>query len=468
MDTNIDKFMDVVVIGSGFAGLSAAIEASRSGASVVVLEKMRAAGGNSIISDGGIAAAGTEEQLKYGIKDSPDLMYFDMLKAGLGLNNPELVRTVVNESKNAYEWTRDYLEVKYIDRVDIFGGHSVARCFTPETIKGSAIIKQMLLKLDQLGVEIKLGVHVTDYIQDNSRRITGVLYYENYKYRMKDRGPVKKLMAEKGVIIAAGGFGSDVEFRSAQDPRLNADIDATTKPFSLAGILKKTLAMGALPVHLSHIQTGPWASPDEKGFGDGPLFSEYIVFPYGIVIDPDTGKRFVNELADRKTVSDAILKTGHPCIGITDTEAVKKSGWDIGKALKKGVVRMFDSFKDAEKYYGIKQDKLVQTVTEFNRFVSQKNDSFFNKPIVKDAAEIKEFPLYGIRLWPKVHFTMGGIGINTRAQVLDLNGEKIPGLYAAGEVTGGVHGASRLGSCAITECFVFGRIAGSNAATDKC
>jgi len=138
---NWDEIADVVVIGSGFAGLTAAIEARNAGASVIIIEKMKARGGNSIISDGGIAAADTLMQEKAGIKDSPELMYSDMLKAGLGLNYPELVRVVAEQSNEALQWSIDYLGVKYLERVDQFGGHSVPRCYTPLNVSGSTIIQ---------------------------------------------------------------------------------------------------------------------------------------------------------------------------------------------------------------------------------------------------------------------------------------------------------------------------------------
>jgi len=147
---NWDEVTDVVVIGSGFAGLSAAIEAHKGGASVIVLEKMKASGGNSIISDGGIAAPGTDLQKKYGINDSADMMYEDMLKAGLGLNVPELVRVLVDNARDTFEWSIDYLGVEYLDRVDLFGGHSVPRCYTAKNITGATIIRKQIEKMNEL------------------------------------------------------------------------------------------------------------------------------------------------------------------------------------------------------------------------------------------------------------------------------------------------------------------------------
>ena len=457
---------DVLVIGSGFAGLAAAIEAVNAGASVVVLEKMKAAGGNSIISDGGIAAAGTVMQKKRGISDTPGLMYDDMLKAGLGINYPDLVRQVTESSNEVLQWTIDYLGVEYMDRLDIFGGHSVPRCLTPVGVSGKTIIRQQLNKLKELGVTVRTGIFFKAFIKDGLDKITGILVEDGYQYNQPGSGTEKRIGIKRGIVLATGGFGSDVEFRVTQDPRLTSDIDTTNRPFATAEALKEALKIQAMPVQLSHIQLGPWGTPDEKGYGVGARFSDYIVFPYGLVIDPSSGKRIVNELADRKTVADAILAVGHPCIGIADKKAVETTGWDITSCLEKGIIRSFDDLTDLASYYGIPHDELRRSIEQYNEFVKKKSDLEFGKQIVQDALPISAPPFLGIRNWPKVHHTMGGVQIDENARVIDINQKPIPRLYAAGEVTGGIHGACRLGSCAVTECLVFGRIAGQNAAAE--
>ncbi len=461
---NWDEVTDVVVIGSGFAGLSAAIEAYEAGASVIVLEKMKASGGNSIISDGGIAAPGTNLQKKYGINDSADMMYKDMLKAGLCLNVPELVRVLVDNAKDTFKWSIDYLGVEYLDRVDIFGGHSVPRCYTAKNVSGSTIIKKQIEKMNEFNMKVRFKSCSKNLIYSSDEIICGVVVRDDYDYKNSEKGRDINIKAKKGVILASGGFGSDVDFRKAQDPRLIEKIDTTNKPFATAEVIKQAINAGAAPIQLSHIQLGPWASPDEKGYGDGPQFSEYIVFQYGVIINPVTGCRFVNELSDRKTLSDKLLSIGHPCIGLADVKAVENSGWNIDRCIKKKVVRKYDTLEELASFYKIPFKKIEETLKEFNKSFEEGFDKSFAKPLIENAAPIVNPPYYGIRLWPKVHFTMGGIRINTDAQVIDLEGNIIKGLYAAGEVTGGVHGASRLGSCSITDCLVFGRIAGKNAA----
>ncbi len=460
-NTNLiwDYTVDVLVIGSGFAGLSAAIEAKNKNIDVLVIEKMNSYGGNSIISDGGIAAPNTQHQKQVGITDSEQQMYDDMLTAGLGLNHPDLLHTLITHAKSAFEWTINTLEVPYLNRVDRFGGHSVSRCYTPVGVSGSTIILKMIEQIKKQNIPIHYQVCFKSFIINHQGHIIGAHVLKDYDYKT-NTGRIKTIKTNRGIILTSGGFGADVPFRSMQDPRLTQQIQTTNKPFATAEALKSALSIGAASVQLSQIQLGAWASPDEKGFGAGPLFADYILFQYGIMIDPKTGKRFVNELGDRKQTADAILSIGHPCIGITDHHAVIQSGWDISRAIKKGVVKTFNTLEAISDYYTIEVSALKQTLADYNHSVKKSHDSLFHKPIVSNAKMIEQPPYYVMRLWPKVHYTMGGVAINSNAQVLDFNGNIIQGLYAAGEVVGGIHGASRLGSCAITDCIVFGRIAG--------
>ncbi len=463
-DGQFDENWDVLVVGSGFAGLAAAIEAAEAGASVLVIEKTKSTGGNSRISDGGIAAAGTDMQKSRNIEDSPELFYQDIMRSGTFLNHPDLVRVVVEKAVEAFEWSRDELGVPYLDRIDIFGGHSAPRCYAAENITGGTIIGKQLARLKRLGVEVRKETCFREYLMDKTGRVVGAVVRSGCDTDDPEAGSEMLLEVRRGIVLAAGGFGADVPFRSRHDPRLDATIDTTNHKAASAEALKETLKTGAMPVHLSFIQLGPWASPDERGFGHGPMFSEYIVFQYGMIIDPQTGERFVNELADRKRLSDAILAKGQPCIGIADSAAVKTSGWDIGRAIKNGVVKTFDSLEELCADYEVAPDPVKETVDSFNRAVDAGVDEEFGKPILEQAPGCKTAPFYAIRLWPKVHHVSGGVEIDTEARVIDLDGKPIPGLFAAGEVTGGIHGANRLGSCAITECLVFGRIAGVNAA----
>ena len=452
----------ILIIGSGFAGLAAAIEAAEAGAEVLVLEKMKGPGGNSIISDGVMAVAGSPEQQAAGIEDSPEIMARDMITAGLGLNHPDLVKIVTENSLNAFLWARDYLEVAFLDRLDHFGGHSVPRCFTTRNRTGADIIKRMLVKCRELGVVIKTRARLNQLTVDDRGRVDGVLAHLDYAWPRTPSGPPETLKAAR-VVLATGGFATDLEFRRLQDPRLDQHIDTTNKPSTTAEGLKAALALGAAPVHLSHIQLGPWACPDEKMYGAGPDFASYVAFPYGFMVDPETGRRFVNELADRKIRADALLALGRPGVAIVDQANADAAGVTFERALEKGVVKKFEDFNGLVKHYQL-PPAVFQTLENYNRGVAAKKDPEWGKPILDRAGPLVRPPFYAMRVWPKIHHTMGGIGIDDRTRVLDISGQPIPGLQAAGEVTGGVHGACRLGSCAITECLVLGRRAGREAA----
>jgi len=177
----------------------------------------------------------------------------------------------------------------------------------------------------------------------------------------------------------------------------------------------------------------------------------------------DTGRRFVNEMSDRAVRANAILALGKPALAVADQTAVDKVGWDLSKALAKGVVRRFDSLGKLANHYGLDLSAIEKSVRRYNEFQERRRDADFGKPILADSKPIKAPPFYAARIWPKVHYTMGGACIDTETRVLDLEGRAIPRLFAAGEVTGGVHGACRLGGNAITECLYFGRVAGRMA-----
>jgi flavocytochrome c len=456
---------DVIVIGSGYSGLAAAIEAGNAGASVIIFEKRKGCGGNSIISSGMLAAVGSPIQEREGISDSPELMYKDMLRAGRGRNDPALVKVVAENSGQILWWTINELGVAYKDMLEQSGGHSVPRSHIPYNASGSAIIRPLLAKAKGLGVEIRTKTRLTRLLKNSSGAIKGVETADESQ-------TLSYVRAGKAVVLAAGGFAGDVHFRALHDSRLTEDIGNTNRPGTTAETLIEAMRVGAKAVDLSCIQLLPWTSPDEKSFGFGALFASCGISPYGILINPTTGRRFVNELADRKTCVDAILRIGRPCIGIADTNGLKSSdyvmkniNYNIEKYIQRGVVKRFGRSEDIAGACNIPHKSLEDTLIRFNNYVKTSRDPDFKKPFLKAARPVVP-PYYVIRVWPKVHHTMGGLRINTKAQALNSKDEPIKGLYAAGEVTGGIHGASRLSDCATTECLIFGRIAGRNAALE--
>jgi flavocytochrome c len=444
---------DLIIIGSGFAGLTCAIEAARRNASVLVIEKMARIGGNSIISDGGIAAPNTDLQDLRGITDSPELMAKDMLEAGDHRNDSELVRLITSKAKEAFEWTRDVLGVDYLDRVDYFGGHSVPRCYSPKGLTGRTMIKAAEAKLQELNIDLRLNAQVIDFI-DSDGIYDGVTVNTSYRFGQEKSPTYETIRANKAVIIASGGFGHDHALLKRHG-KIDEKTMSTNKKSATGELLKKLARIGAKLIDMDQIQLGPWASLDEKGFGLGPRFGDYVALPYGILMDPKTGKRFINELGDRKVVADAMLKLRTYALAIADQNAVDRAGWNLQKLLNKKILRSYPSLKALAEAYDVDRETLEKTIETYNESVRAASDEAFKKPIT-DQLPLDQPPYYVMRAVPKVHHTMGGVKIDPKGRVQSTEHAPIRRLYAIGEVTGGVHGASRLGSCAVTECVVMG------------
>lgn len=453
--------VDIVVVGSGFAGLAAAIEAANScHGSIVIVEKMPTPGGNSVMNAGQVAAVGSKYQRLAGIQDSVQLMTNDMLKAGVDLNHPKLLHKMISTSNDLVEWTEKELGIQYRERVSQLGGHSVPRTLSTLNASGSDIINPMLLKIENLpNLELILDTSFETFIMSkDGKRVEGVRVIQKEQHQ--------DILCRRGVILAAGGFSADMEFRAVQNPSFGKNVMSTNQPGATAEALKESLKIGAMPVQISRIQLGPWTSPDENGFGKAPFFCIGAGFPYGIIVDPTTGKRFVNELGNRYERSMAILKMGHPAVCLTDSDHGARHSLEKDLHKCEPAVKPFRTIPDLAEFYGMNPKVLQETVDEYNAGVKQGKDAF-GKPFRNDLGPIVEPPFYATRLWPKVHHCMGGVQIDEEARVLHIDGYPIGGLYAAGEVVGGVHGGDRLGSCATLDCLSFGRIAGNSAAKRK-
>lgn len=467
-----DETTEVLVIGSGFAGLAAAIEAKKAGAKVEVLEKMTMPGGNSIINGGILTATGCPQQLKHGIKDSPELLAHDMLVAGLYLNEPEKVKLVANSALSNYEWTVKVLGVEYNqDAIGQEGGHSVPRYVFTKNGSGSGIVSKELEYLEKLGVKVRTRVYVKHLFRDASGRVLGAEVQEGYRFPKADSGKTKFIRATKAVVLCYGGFSRDVEYRMMQDPKLTAKLDSTNQPGATSELWRETSRIGCAQIQNDWIQCTPWNNPKEKGMGIGWTFSQSAAAEYGLWVST-SGKRFVNELANRKVRADAIMveqQNGLKAFAICNEPNVqplkKQRPGFLEKMLDAKILDKYDTVEAMAKGAGIPLDELKKTIAAFNEAVKTKKDPAFGRYINNDQVPMVDGPWYIGECQPKVHHCMGGLYTDLNCQVIDVRNDKpIPGLYAAGESTSGVHGAVRLGSVAILDCLVFGRIAGQKAA----
>ena len=465
------SYYTYIHIHVGFSGLAVAIEAgsSKHKPNVLIVEKMNTPGGNSIMNAGQIAVVDSKYQQESNIaNDSVELMMKDMYKAGIDLNHPNLLHKMISESNDLLQWLEQDLKIQFRDRVTQLGGHSTPRTLSTINASGNDIINPMLERIDNMdNVELVTNTafqrFITERDNDDGDDEDAKASVKGIRVVSSD-GEVDDILATKGVVVAAGGFSADVNFRQIQNPSYDEKVMTTNQPGATAETLKECLKLGATPVQLSHIQLGPWTSPDEEGFGKVPFFCLGAGFPYGIIVDPTTSKRFVNELGDRRERSMAILKNvGHPVLCITDSNGAQHSLIKDLPLLEPGV-RPFESIDAIAKEYkddGVDATTLKQVIEEYNEGVRNGKDTQFNKPLRDDLVPIETPPYYVCRLWPKVHHCMGGIQINDKAQVMHVDGYPIDGLYAAGEITGGIHGGDRLGSCATLDCLFYGRVAGN-------
>ena len=471
-----DETFDVVVIGSGFAGLAAAIEARLAGASVCVLEKMRVIGGNSIINGGIMGVPGTPMQKKEGLEDSPELMAKDMMTEGGGLNQPEKVRHLCEEALPTWEWTIQTLGVEWVEeRVAQEGGHSVPRCAIVKNGSGSGIVLKEAAKLEALGVKPRTRTYLERIIRDADGRVKGVQVREGYSFPKADSGKVKCIAARRAVVLCHGGFGADIKYRSIQDPKLTEKLGTTCQPGATSEAWREAARIGCQLIQTDWIQCAPWTSPVEKGMGIALFFAQGAAAMFGMWVQDKTGERFVDELANRKVRADAImtlLNEGIHCYAVADAKGVEPMGISrpglLQKMLERGCVKQYETLEALAAGEKINIEGLRKSVEEWNSAVKSGTDAHFKRYVNKKAPPMGTGPWYVSTMVPKVHHCMGGIYTDMQARALDIStDEPIPGLFAAGEATGGVHDAVRLGSCAVTDCLVYGRIAGRTAAQNE-
>lgn len=439
--------VDVVVVGSGGAGFSAAVSAHDKGAKVIIVEKEPVIGGNAKLAAGGMNAAWTDQQKAKGIEDSSDLMAKDTMKGGRDLNDPALVKVLTTQSKSSVDWlTALGADLKDVGRM---GGASVNRSHRPTggAGVGAHVVQVLYDNAMERKVDLRLNTRGVEILKDKTGKVRGILVkgkYTGYYWIQSD-----------AVVLATGGFGKNNDRVAKLDPKLKGFI-ATNHPGATGDGLDVAANAGAKLIDLQYIQAHPTLSV--KG---GVMVTEAVRGNGAILVNRE-GKRFVNEITTRDKAAAAILKqTGGTAFLIFD-DSVRKSLSKINKYIGLGVAPTNPSLEKLGNSLNINGSHLVATIARYNKLVASGKDTDFERPNLPRA--LNEGNYYAIEVTPGVHHTMGGVNIDSKAEILNAKGMVIPGLFGAGEVTGGVHGANRLGGNAISDIVTFGRLAGANAA----
>ena len=449
---------DVVVIGAGGAGFSAAITAKNAGANVVLLEKMPAVGGNSLISGAEMNVAKNWVQPKLGINDdSPELHAQDTFKGGDGKGDMKVINVMTHEALDAAKWCRDYLGVRFEDdNLFFFGGHSRKRALIPVGHTGTEFIAKFQAKADELGIPVITNMKAEELIKNKDGRVVGVkATMDGSEYTFNAKG---------GVVLATGGFGANPEMVKKYNPKIDERFKTTDAPGSTGEALYMAERAGAELVNMGYIQTYPICDPLS---GAIELIAD-ARFDGAIMLNQE-GKRFVEELQRRDVLSEAILnQTGQYCWVLWNdnigkiSNTVKAHANEYEAFTKQGIMTTCDDLKCIADFTKIPFDQLRKTVKRVSDMAGKGNDKDFNHR--SGLVDMQQGKYYVIKAVPSTHHTMGGVRINEKAEALTAEGKVIPGLWAAGEVTGVTHGTNRLGGNAYTDIIVFGRIAGEAAA----
>ena len=491
-DSTVDA--DVVVVGAGGAGMTAAITAAAEGKSVVILESQSMVGGNSVRATGGMNAgktvyqdenefgesAGVEKTLKTaaekyadnetitalaktvseqwaayqanptGYFDSVELMELDTMIGGKGINDPELVETLCANSADAIDWLDEHGIT--LHDVSSFGGASVKRIHRPVNAEGKTVsvgsymIPLLQENCEKAGVQILLNTTANEILTDANGAAAGI----------KATGSTGETVTvnAKAVVLTTGGFGANLDMVTEYKPELKGFMTTNAAGAQGQGI-EMAEAIGAATVDMDQIQIHPTVEANTAA-----LITEGLRGDGAILINEE-GQRFIDEVGTRDVVSAAeIAQTGSYSWLVVDQAMVDASSVIQGY-IKKGYTVTGATYEELGKAMGVDAAAFAETMEKWNGYVEAKNDPDFGR--TSFANPLNTAPYYAVKVTAGVHHTMGGLKINANTEVLNEKGEVIPGLFAAGEVTGGVHGANRLGGNAVADFTVFGRIAGAAA-----
>ena len=438
---------DLIIIGSGGAGLTSAIQAHELGLSPVILEKMPSIGGNTTRASSGMNASETSVQLDNKIVDSMDAFYHDTFVGGGKKNNPELLKYFTTHGALAIDWLAQH----GIELTDLTtaGGMSVERTHRPSSMApiGGFLVTELLKQVAAEKIPLFTNVLVKKLLQDDDK-VTGVEI---------EVGTSRSTIKGKAVILATGGFGANPKLLTKYRPDLKG-YKTTNQPGATGDGITLAEAVGAKLVDMDQVQVHPTVQQDT----DHPFLIGEAVRGEGAILVNKSAQRFVNELDTRKNVTAAIDDLNENGAYLILDQTIRDRVKAIEFYDKVGLVVTGQSVEELAKKDGLDAEKLIITVDKWNQSVADHNDADFGRTTGMER-NISQGPFFSIHIAPAVHYTMGGVAINDKTEVLKENGQSIMGLLAAGEIAGGLHGNNRIGGNSIAETVIFGRQAGQQA-----
>ncbi|KAI0047470.1 fumarate reductase [Auriscalpium vulgare] len=452
----------VIVVGGGLAGLSAAHTLLERGANVLLLDKQGFMGGNSTKATSGINGAGTQSQQNLGIPDSVKIFFDDTKNSARDLARDDLIRVLTGRSGDAVNWLQDKFALD-LSKVSRLGGHSQPRTHRGDAqFPGMVITYAQMERLEDLSesipdrVKIVKKARVTKLVKDDSGSVVGV------EYTLKG----KTETAYGPVVLATGGYAADF----TEDSLLKKyrpelwDLPTTNGDHCTGDGQKLALNIGASAVDLEKVQVHPTGlvDPKEPNAKVKFLAAEALRGVGGLLLDNE-GQRFVDELQHRDFVTGKIWENGkYPVRLVLNGKSSKEIEWHCKHYVGRGLMKRFENGEELAKEFGLKPEVLKKTFDDYNTAAKTKNDKFKKKFFSDDNWSLND-TFHVAVMTPVLHYTMGGLEIDPESRVLDKSGKPIPGLFAAGEVAGGVHGANRLGGSSLLGCVVFGRVSGDTA-----
>ena len=439
--------VDIVIVGAGGAGMTAAIKSAEAGKNVLIVEKMPYAGGNTTRATGGMNAAETHYQKEQGIDDTVEQYVKDTMEGGHNLNDPALVQALAEGSAPAIDWL-DSIGAQ-LPKIAFTGGSTNPRAHALEdgSAVGIYLVSAFKKQLEEKNIPVLYNTTVTEIIMKDGRAVGVKADSETADYTIN----------AKAVILATGGFGGNEQMIVENNPAL-AGYVSTNAPGATGDGIVMAQEVGADVVDMDQIQLHPTVEQRTR-----MLITEAVRGNGAILVNKE-GKRFVNEMETRDFVSAAEIEQTDGCAYVIFDQNLRDNVAAVEKYFGIGVVSEGATIEDLAGEIGLDPVVLSRTLADWNKAVANQKDPEFGRTTAMDA-DLSTAPYYAILIAPGIHHTMGGLKIDVNGEVLNTKGKAIPGLFAAGEVTGGVHGGNRLGGNAVADVVVFGTAAAESACT---